>query len=250
MTLVPGPVKNRGIYFDAETNEVDYLRFEGMYMHYVFSLQSWILVKGTGALFTNTDTERKLPVLSIDLLDEPDDQVVYTLTYWGERLATSPAFAKETWTLFFLTAKWVGSETEVNDTELVLYVNDLTVRESKPTQAPMLDELDNVKRLGNGWSGYMTEFKIYNYLADPPEMHDRATECGCGTICPSADGFCLNTCEPDEYLTEGNEVCTPCNTGDMTCQSEACVRPADCNLCNDPNCKQCATFSGDCLKCN
>ena len=230
---VPIPLKDRGIYFaDSQDN---YLTLSDVYIHYVNSFETWLLVTIPGLVYINKNTE-EIETTVFELITKDDN--TYELKYQSNSIATSDTYAPNTWMLVFFQIEWQSGA----NSDIMVVVNNSVLNLS--TEGPVLDRLYHVKNIGSpagdAFSGFMYNFKIYNYIASIPALTSVAG-CACGSICPS--NTCLDDCEANSFRS-GDE-CVSCRD-DCTL---GCVRAENCNLCDGPACEACATFTSECDRC-
>ena len=223
----PHAMKLRGYYFTKNS-----YASQNLTMGPQFTVVGWIRLKeNNGILLDKGYTHSILHFNSGNLVAkvETKSEIVSL---------TSTSDFMDVWTYFSVSTEILGT----GKTKVVLKVNNSQEDDYETLVATFfIDKKDTSHPLriggtsGDSFEGFLWSFKIYNIHG----MDDFATTgcpSECSGFCPT-ELICPSYCEFDHY--PDGTGCSPCKSG---C-NKGCVRPENCDLCDDDLCDECNYFS-------
>ena len=234
----PTPAKDRGYYFDGN----DFMQFESkLVFNPLFSIGIWIYPQLSGNnLLSKQHSSNSTDHFSIEI--DSDNFAKITLKpYLG-----STTTYKCTNQLNMLAWNHLGFKLEILNSKSKITCSSNFVEDSGDLGFTYFQDLNSDYSLllgakhsspsakGSFFKGFIKQLRIWNQAVD------FASEDSIGCF---GSYTCLVDCDLSEFY---DGTCKPC-LGSCT---KGCVRETDCNLCKDPLCSECSSFSeGTCSAC-
>ena len=231
----PVPAKGRGIYFTGSSylslpNPMGTFLMLGLQNYIEF----WLNPKEIGVLFDKTDEQGPLLSIKVNGNIEADIRIGSLIDYF---ICTN-GLTLGSWIHVIIAIEY--------PVKIYCYFNSVKSGISTLSSVPFMDTINNKAYIGcdsskiNCFKGFVYEMNFYYALPNINTLV--STMCGDCEVCLPGQG-CFSNCNITQYLEYG---CTDC----MQNCTNGCVRGSDCNLCQDPNCRDCLSFSSSsCTTC-